>query len=394
VHITTIAGITPISADRDSRACRIAASCARLGYRSVLLEGFPSENFSLEGVEIVPLRQREPGRGLGPLRAPARLFGDFLARPALRMPRADLVCLHAFYQYPGVRLRIGRRRVPLIYDAHDFYTSLRSHRDQSWLQRKVEVSTERALVRRATSVVTVSEGVSRLLEDRFGVRSEVLMNSHDSRLDEPVAQTVRQRIGAAASDLVVVMVGHCKPEQPVRPILEALSASDPRVRIAFIGNGYVGACEEDARELGVGDRASFLPAQPPTQVVPFIADADAAGVLYRPTVTGIEQCLPNRLFQGLAASLPIVFAGDLPLVAPLVADAGLPVTADDPSSIADAFNRLAKDDALRARLAAAAAVRAGEVAWEKEEQRLGAIIRRALGRDDQRVSVKDDNRAA
>jgi glycosyltransferase involved in cell wall biosynthesis len=394
-NVPTIVGVTPLAADRDSRACRIAASCARLGYRSMLVEALPSaDGFSLPGVELVSLRRRRPSGGPAALRVPLRFITDSVLRPAFRLPRADLVYLHAFYQYPGVRLRTWLRKVPIVYDAHDFYSSLMSRREQPRLQRALEDRVERAVVKRAAAIVTVSSGVADLYRRDFGVEPEVLMNSHDARLDAAAPKTARTASNADASDTVVVVVGQWKREQPVTQVLEALARTQAPVRVVFLGNGYADSCAQQAQRLGLGERVVFVPAVRPTEVVPFIADADAAAVLYRPSNPSVRQCLPNGLFQPLAAGLPVVFAQDLPLVSEVAGDAGLPVDADDPGSIAQALDRLASDRSLRDRLAAAAASRGHEVAWEHEERRLAAILDRALGARSATVNVEDGDRAA
>ena len=328
------------------------------------------------------------------LRVPLRFVTDSVLRPAFRLPRADLVYLHAFYQYPGVRLRTWLRKVPIVYDAHDFYSSLMSRREQPRLQRALEDRVERAVVRRAAAVVTVSRGVADLYRRNFGVEPEVLMNSHDVRLDQPASKSARSVSSAEASDTVVVIVGQWKREQPVAQVLDALARTKAPVRVVFLGNGYPDSCAEQAQRLGVGERVALVPAVPPTGVVPFIADADAAAVLYRPSNPSVRQCLPNGLFQPLAAGLPVVFARDLPLVSEVAGDAGLPVDADDADSIADAFDRLASDRALRDRLAAAAASRGHEVSWEHEERRLAAILDRVREGRSATVSVEDGDRAA
>jgi hypothetical protein len=70
------------------------------------------------------------------------------------------------------------------------------------------------------------------------------------------------------------------------------------------------------------------------------------------------------------------------------------VNADDPASIADAFDRLATERALRESLASGAIRRGHEVAWVNEEGRLAAIIERVLGRVDAHGARKDGDRAA
>lgn len=376
-----ILSVTPLAADRDSRASKIAASFGRMGYRSVLMEREPSSSLP-DGswFEVRPIRKAAVQRGgrrlPGIVRLPYRFFVDAVFRTVRRMPRADLVYLHGFYQYPAVRLRTWRRRVPLIYDAHDFYAALVP---EGGLQRRLENSVERRCIRRATSFVTVSDGVASLYEQHSGRDPIVLPNAHDERLDAQHTTTLRSLAGASEADFVLAIVGQWKLYTPMRVILDALGKCDPSVFMAFLGAGYESRWHAEAAARGVEDRVAFLAPVSPWEVVPTIASADAAAVLYRPLDDNVRNCLPNGGFQALAAGLPLIYAEDLPMVVDLVGDAGLPVDADDPAAIADAIGRLHLDTGLRDRLARAARARAEHVTWKQFETQLAELVVNAIG---------------
>jgi glycosyltransferase involved in cell wall biosynthesis len=162
-------------------------------------------------------------------------------------------------------------------------------------------------------------------------------------------------------------------------ILDALGKCDPAVLMAFLGAGYESRWSAEAAARGVERRVAFLAAVSPWEVVPTIASADAAAVLYRPLDDNVRNCLPNGCFQALAAGLPIIYAEDLPMVAAMVGDAGIPVDADDPASVADAIGRLSSDTGLRDRLATAARARAEHVTWKQYETRLAQLVVEAIG---------------
>lgn len=74
--------------------------------------------------------------------------------------------------------------------------------------------------------------------------------------------------------------------------------------------------------------------------------------------------MPNVLLEGMAAGLPIACSnrGPMPEV---LGDAGLRFDPERPVEIAAVLRRLAEDDALRTRLAAAAFERARQFSWER-----------------------------
>jgi ubiquinone/menaquinone biosynthesis C-methylase UbiE len=121
--------------------------------------------------------------------------------------------------------------------------------------------------------------------------------------------------------------------------------------------------------------AGFLP---PTEVVPAVRDADAAVILYYARSADYQAALPNKLFQSIAAELPVLYP-DLPQIASVMraAGAGLCIDAQNPSSIVRAVERLMQDrDA-----AGTAAVRRrlrDQWAWETEERLFAEQVRRCL----------------
>jgi glycosyltransferase involved in cell wall biosynthesis len=361
-RVPKVVSITPLRADQDSRALRIASSFVRAGWESMLLEGAPSASSFEPSVTVHTLGGAATGRSRA-----GKVLGDLLLRPALRIPRADAYYLHGYYQYPGVRTRSLLHRTPIIYDAHDFYPALEVRRTANRVQRSLESVVEDACIRRAKAFVTVSDGVADLYEHHSGRRPVVLPNFHDARLDAPVTSNIREAIGAGPKETVVVIIGQRKSELPFRAILRAGSLLSPSVRLVFLGHGYSEAERSDAASQ-TGARATILDAVPPSHVVPFVRGADLALVAYRGTTNeSVRQCLPNGLFQAVAAELGVLYAGDLPMVRSFLGEAGLPMDADDASSIAATIEQAANDD-MRRRLQRASRDLATSASWERVEQ--------------------------
>jgi glycosyltransferase involved in cell wall biosynthesis len=113
-------------------------------------------------------------------------------------------------------------------------------------------------------------------------------------------------------------------------------------------------------------------------VVPTVRDADAAVILYYAHSADHRVALPNKLFQSIAAELPILYP-DLPQIAAVMraAEAGLSIDTQDPSSIVRAVERLLKDR----NAVGTASVRRQlsiQLAWEAEETLFTEQVRRCL----------------
>ena len=408
-----VVALTPIALERDSRTFKQASSVARLGYESVVVEQLPSRRreglpFQLRTVGQADVPAPPPaeatgggptGQGgdpsataapagrlpepLGALLAFIRYFWEFLrsfARDTARAtPDADLYYLHAYLQFPAVYLRSRRRRVPFVYDAHDFYSSFAPRetlgdRMESWFRGRVE----KACVKRAAEVVTVSPGCAELIESRFGRRPLVIRNCPDLRLDEPAGTDVRRAAGLGDDAFLLVLAGNWKPGMALDEALLALSQLPDRVHLAFVGGGYAG-WDERAGGKGLGSRVHFIPPVRPTQVDDLIRTADLAAILYRGLTSSYVHMLPNGFFHAVAAGLPVLYP-ELPDVTAIATkyELGLPIDPADPDSVAAAVRLLLDDPAMLAEFRANAERARDSLNWQREERVLAELIDRVL----------------
>jgi glycosyltransferase involved in cell wall biosynthesis len=241
-----------------------------------------------------------------------------------------------------------------IYDAHDFYGQLDADTDASPFWRKwvvpFEQRIEQACMRRAAAVVTVNEGIARLIEARFHRRPLVLRNVHDERLDREPVQTLRERLSLTTEDFLLVSVGNAKAGMAIEPVFTAFAALTGRVHLAFVGADYERQMEMP-RSRGLATRVHFVPPVKPNEVVPFIRTADAAIILYYAKSVDYQFALPNRFFQPIAAGLPILYP-DLPEIRRLAESHGLGLLIDpeSPRSIFEAISLLMTDSETLAQL--------------------------------------------
>ena len=401
-----IVSLTPSSVERDSRTFKQAASMARFGYASHVVEGRPSHfagdelTFTLDAVEAevaaagadaaapaVPAPARRGRRAVARALAVPLTIAHYLAGQrslARRLPPADLYYLHAYAQFPAVWLATRRHGASYVYDAHDFYPEFleggQPTRLESWLMRRFYLAIESRAARSAVALVTVSEGVADLYERHCGRRPTVIRNCAELRVDAAPPGDVRQAAGVPGDAFLLVAVGNHKPgTRAIAEAVKALTLLPDDVHLAFVGAGY-GEFEPLAASLDVAGRAHFVAPVPAPHVPRFIAAADASLILYVPVLEDIEHALPNGLFSSIAAGLPLLYP-ELPEIGRIAREHELGVTIDPrvPASIA------AGATALREEQTAATfrrnAERAREVLnWEREETVLAKVVAAALVR--------------
>jgi glycosyltransferase involved in cell wall biosynthesis len=180
-----------------------------------------------------------------------------------------------------------------------------------------------------------------------------------------------------------VFVGRLTRQKTLRVALEAL-ARVPAARLALVGDGPLRTeLEIAAGELGVADRTRFVGALPRPGVLAYLAGARAA------LLTSDWENLPHAAVEALAVGTPVVSTavGGVPEV---VHDDenGLLVEAGDVVGVAAALQRLLEDDALRARLAAAARPSVEAISRDRIYCRLEEVLAAAAGGDRLGTSLK------
>lgn len=166
-------------------------------------------------------------------------------------------------------------------------------------------------------------------------------------------------------------------------MLDALALAPPESRLLLIGRFTDGSEAEfraRAAELGLAGRVEVTGWLPQPEALARLRGCDLALVLFQRGEENHRLALPHKLFDAMAAGLPVIAPVFAEEVAGVVrsAECGLLVETGDPAAIAAAVAELA-DPARRAALGAAGWRAAGSrFAWEGEAARLVGLYRELL----------------
>ena len=257
--------LTPLAVEADSRAFRIAQSLAEAGFRSILIEGQASaRRFWGQAIEVRSLsRATAPGQTSSPNRLVAALrqgkggsVGELLLyaayrgddwwrhcyRPRRHLPTGMLYYIHSFELYRALHRFSIPSQAAVIYDAHDFYRGIVPSALQPVFDRRRRRPfldrLENRVLESADAVVTVSDGVARLIEQVCGRRPVVIRNCHDDRHDRMPEVDLRAALRLSPDDRLCVVVGNHKPGMAVEVAIAALAQLPERFHLAFLGRGY------------------------------------------------------------------------------------------------------------------------------------------------------------
>jgi glycosyltransferase involved in cell wall biosynthesis len=363
------------SVEFDSRVRREAGTLAAAGHEVTVLElaevpdGATLEGFARRSV-LPPAWLRA--------RLPFHLYRLGFALTfvrGVRRTRPDVVHAHdAAMLLPGIAgARLTGAR--LVYDSHELATSV-PYRERSWAWFVAAV--ERLVVPRCAAVITVSDGIAQRLQQRYRLPVTPTVVRNVSALEMRGNGGLRRALAIDAAVPLVLHQGAPAPARGCEVLVDSIALLE-HAHLVFLGDpepGYDEVLRARIAQLGAADRVSLLPSVPLDQLLAYTAEADVGVTLLQDTCENHRLALPNKLFEYIAAGVPVV-ASALPETERLIDTHGVGwcVAPDDPDALADALSRALEmngDAGLRARLARAAA----ELTWEHERECLIELYRR------------------
>jgi glycosyltransferase involved in cell wall biosynthesis len=402
----------------DARVLREAATLAATG-RRVTIVGRPTDPAATavdrevrpDGVEILrvplPSAWRRPWRVAGaPLRWGAALLGRLRGRSdggrtlawlvnwrfailgwaraaAAAAPPAAVWHGHDLTGLPAAARAAERGGGRLVYDAHELFLEAHGAVTQPGWARRIVGRVERRLAARADALVTVNDELASVLAADLRPARTVVAHNCPPRWVPPSPRPDRLRAAARipAEAPVLLYHGSVAPERGLPQLVAALERPAlGGAHLAILAVGRPDPALSAALAISpAADRVHLLPAVAPDELPPWVASADLAVMPIQPSTRNHRLSTPNKLFEALAAGVPVL-ASDFPAMRRIVLDdpdgpLGAVCDPADPDAIAAAAAALlGLDDAaaaaLRARCLRAAHAR---WCWEIEGARLVAL---------------------
>ncbi|HLO34785.1 MAG TPA: glycosyltransferase [Candidatus Deferrimicrobium sp.] len=278
------------------------------------------------------------------------------------------------------RRRLGGR---LVYDSHEVFVEAGSAALRSRVIKSLLSRSERAWSRGAVALVTVNDSVARELGRRLRPARTVVVHNAPERWDPPATppDLIRAATGIPAASPITLYHGGFSAHRGLEELAAAIL--EPRMdRVHAVYLGY-GAMRQDLDRLAAdarfGGRLHVLDAVPSGDLGRWIASADVGVMVIQPSTLNHRLSTPNKLFECLAAGIPVV-ASDFPEMRSIVCDDPLGPLGEvcppaDPAAIARAIRSIIERSPdertiLRARCLAAAH---GRWNWETEVAGLIAL---------------------
>ncbi len=251
------------------------------------------------------------------------------------------------------------KKIKRVYDAHELFTELKEVITRPSIQR-VWLWVERKLVPKFKNGYTVSEGISKEFQHRYGVNYETIRNM----------PLLKELFTIPQKEKFIIYQGAVNEARGFESLIPAMKMVDCRLVICGDGN-FMTQLKELIKENNLGDKVELRGMLGPDELLS-ISQQAYIGVAVAEN-EGMNQylALPNKFFDYLHAGLPQItmkFPEYLKInqqykVALLIHDL-------HPLTIAQALNNLLNDDVLHKELHNNCLKARKELNWQNEEKKL------------------------
>lgn len=262
--------------------------------------------------------------------------------------RPDLIHIHDLPCLPaGVEAK-KRLKVPLIYDAHEFYPDDPCLEEQQKAQLK---ELEAHFIPQADIVFTVNDFFALEMERNYqGVSVNVLQNAVDPPCGfDPLKRynLFREEYSIAQETPIFLFQGWISPYRNLENLVRGLAlCKDFDYKLIFMGYGdYLEPLKALVSEVELDKHVLFIPPKPQEELIFYSASADI-GLIPYPNHQGINSqcCSPNKLYEFIVAGTPL-FSNNLPFVRTVIEENEFGYWADlqTPEAVKQAFDKFPFD---------------------------------------------------
>lgn len=286
---------------------------------------------------------------------------------------AEIVVAHDLPMLAVGRVLAEKFGARLVYDSHELY----SEQEFSPAQRAAWAKIERRHIHACDRVITVNPSIAKELQTRYGLAEvKVILNAERVGQLPPRSTYLHSHFGIPEAHRILLFQGGLSATRNLVELVEAMARlSDRTLHLVLLGDGQLWHnLQRLVGQRGLQEQVHLHPAVAQAELLAVTAAADAGVIPYQGICLNNYYCTPNKLFEFVAAGLPIL-ASDLPELRRLVEDQQIGRVADlsTPAAIATAIADFFADEQRLLRWRDNLLEVRRELSWESEGERLKRI---------------------
>ena len=358
----------------DQRVNRTATSLKEAGYH-VLVIGRTLKT----STEVSPKRYRTLRFKLWAEKGPMfyalyniRLFWFLLWH------RADILVSNDLDTLPANFLAAKLKKIPLIYDSHEYFTGVPELLNRPKVQR-IWKKIERYCLPKVDYAITVNESIAKLFKEEYNKEFYVIRNVPlISKLFLSDRATLRRELGLPHSKKIIILQGAgINIDRGAEELVSAMSFLPDYLLLIVGGGDVIGNLKKIVGDNNLEDRVWFIAKQPIEILRKYTAASNLGITLDKANNINYKLSLPNKLFDYIHAGIPVL-SSDLPELKNIVVgyDIGKISPDHNPLNISKLIDEMLSSDEQIKKWEENTAIAAKDLNWDKEKENLLSIFKK------------------
>ncbi len=350
----------------DSRLFKCAKTLSSGGYRvSAVTVGVRSQRSEHSGISVISIP-------VPPSSSKKFQFLSFYLKALRPTIQSGANCYFAsdLYSLPLAYVAARFRHARLLYDSRELYSAIAALRRRKLMQRFWSYI-ERRIIPSAHVVFTVNDALADIIAERYHISKPTTLLNCPPRQEIQKSDRLRELLSIPSDKKIILYQGGLQEGRGIFVSLSAIKKIDNAV-LVFLGEGNLrDQIVRTIEQERLHGRVFLLEAAPVSELLHYTAGADIGLCLIENYGTSYYHSLPNKLFEYVAAGIPVV-ASSFPEIRRFVESngVGICVNPEDKEEVESAVRRILTDPDLYKTLLSNCIETSKRYTWEKEGAKL------------------------
>ena len=319
--------------------------------------------------KYIPLGSRTLIRKITWLTTDMEEFHLKLFRSAFDKYKPTVFVAHDLPTLPAACYAAAKCNAKVVYDSHELY----AEQEFSDLEKRKWKQLEQKYIGYCDSVITVNNLIAQELKQRYHLLDEVYVISNALPSKNRVninSKIFHQKFGLQDHAKVVLFQGGLSLNRNLEKLVESMAyVQNPLVNLVILGDGQLRSLLQSITiKHNLSKKVHFHQAVTQEELLDYTSSADLGIIPYHATCLNNYYCTPNKLFEFIAAEIPILSA-KLPSIENILNEFQIGLTADFASSsqISHALDSLFENEQILKKYKNNLNKASKEIVWEDKK---------------------------
>ncbi|MFN8154445.1 MAG: glycosyltransferase [Bacteroidia bacterium] len=295
----------------------------------------------------------------------------------LLFSKAEILLSNDLDTLPANYLISKLKRIPLVYDSHEYFTGVPELVNRPRVQR-IWKKIEARILPHLQYAYTVNDSIARLYREEYGVEFLSIRNVPEPRRYAKRDKALLRRELKLPTDKRIILLqgAGINIQRGAEEAVEAMQYLENYLLLIVGGGDVLPVLKKIVAEYKLGDKVRFEGKKPPSELVFYTESADLGLSLDKDTNLNYRYSLPNKLFDYIHAGIPVLVS-DLPEVRAIVDqyNIGSIATSHDPRYLAGKIEEMFQHPEMMEQMTRNLEAAARELNWETERKKLTDLFK-------------------